>query len=142
MDKPVVEVETMISADPSTVWKAMTRRASAMFPGTEVVSDWKVGRPIRFMGEWAGKPFKDYGEIEVLEEHRELSFSHWSRTPDRPENYHVVHYRLEPAGTRTRVTLEQIDVGPDAEVDARTGAALEKNWAKMLDGLKKSAEGH
>jgi uncharacterized protein YndB with AHSA1/START domain len=142
MQKPVVEVQTTIQADPATVWKAMTRRKSAMFPGTEVDTDWKIGHPIRFAGEWEGKSFQDYGEIRSFEAEKELSFSHWSKTPERPANYHIVHYVLEPAGDRTKVTLEQTNVGPDARVDGKSKAELQKRWAMMLEGLKKSAEEH
>ena len=142
MQKPVVEIQTTISADPATVWKAMTRKKSAMFPGTEVNTDWKIGHPISFAGEWEGKPFKDYGEIKNIKVRQDLSFSHWSKTPERPSNYHIVHYALEPDGDKTKVTLEQINVGPDAEVDNKTRAELKKRWTMMLDGLKESAEQH
>jgi uncharacterized protein YndB with AHSA1/START domain len=140
MQKPVVEVKTTIDADAATVWKAMTRKQSAMFPGTEVDTDWKVGHPISFAGEWEGKPFKDYGEIQALKVREELRFSHWSKTPTRPDNYHIVHYALEPDGEKTKVTLEQVNIGPDAGIDAKARSELKKKWAMMLDGLKKAVE--
>lgn len=143
MQKPVVEVDTTIAADPETVWKAMTGKQSAMFPGTEVDTDWEVGHSILFKGEWKGKPFKDKGEIQTFREEEELSFTHWSELSgeaDKPENYHVVRYRLEPVGEKTKVTLSQFNEGPKAELDAKTKAEFEKNWKVMLDGLKKSAE--
>ena len=71
MDKPVVEVETTVGADPKTVWKAMTAKKTAMFPGTDVDTDWKVGHPITFIGEWKGKKFKDKGEIETFDAPKE-----------------------------------------------------------------------
>jgi uncharacterized protein YndB with AHSA1/START domain len=144
MQKPVVEVDTTIAADPKTVWKAMTTKQSAMFPGTEVETDWEVGHPISFKGEWKGRPFKDKGEIQSFETEKELSFTHWSEMSgeaDRPENYHVVRYVLEPMGENTKVTLSQFNEGSKAEVDAKTRAEFKKNWQMMLDGLKKSAEG-
>ena len=144
MPKPVVEVDTTIAAGPSTVWKAMTGKHSAMFPGTEVETDWEVGHPISFTGEWKGKPFKDKGEIQSFDEERELSFTHWSEMSgeaDRPENYHVVRYRLEPVGDKTKVTLSHFNEGKKADIDAATKAEFTKNWQMMLDGLKKSAEG-
>lgn len=144
MQKPVVEVDTTIAADPRTVWKAMTRKQSAMFPGTQVETDWEVGHPISFKGEWEGRPYKDKGEIQSFEEGKELSFTHWSEMSgeaDRPENYHVVRYRLEPVGGKTRVTLSQFNEGKDTDLDPKTKAEFKKNWQMMLDGLKKSAEG-
>ncbi|GLQ57307.1 SRPBCC family protein [Devosia nitrariae] len=145
MDKPVVEVDTTIAADPGAVWAAMTARQSAMFPGTTVETDWVVGHPITFSGEWNGKPFKDRGEIESVEEGRELSFTHWSELsgqPDRPENYHVVRYRLDPQGDRTKVSLAQFNRGSKTDIDAGTRADYEKNWRMMLDSLKNAVEKH
>ena len=143
MQKPVIEVETIVAADPATVWKAMTQKNSAMFPDTKVETDWKVGHPITFAGEWKGKAFKDRGEIQSFDEARELSFTHWSElsgTPDKPENYHIVRYELAPKGKNTRITLSQINLGPKPELDAKTKAEFKKNWSFMLEGLKKSAE--
>jgi uncharacterized protein YndB with AHSA1/START domain len=142
MQKPVIELETTIAADPRTVWKAMTRKQSAMFPGTEVETDWEVGHPLTIHGEWQGKAFEDHGEIRHFEAEEELAFTHWSGKDGtaRPESYHVVRYRLEPEGNKTRVTLSQFNEGKKTDLDAKTKAEFEKNWKMMLDGLKHSAE--
>ena len=145
MQKPLVEVDTVISADPQTVWAAMTRKKSALFPDTDVDTDWQVGHPITFSGDWKGKTFKDRGEIQSFEEARELSFTHWSEmsgTPDRPENYHVVRYVLVPTGDQTRVTLSQTNLGDKPEPDEKTRTEFAKTWKMMLDGLKKTVERH
>lgn len=143
MDKPVVEIDTTIGADVATVWKAMTGKDSALFPGTEVKTDWKVSHPITFTGEWNGKLFKDRGEIESFAEERELSFTHWSEKDgkqERPENYHLVRYALQPDGKQTKVRLSQFNLGKKTDIDAKTKAEFEKTWAFMLDGLRKAAE--
>jgi uncharacterized protein YndB with AHSA1/START domain len=142
MHKPVVEVDTTIAAPAAEVWKAM--RKGAMFPGTTIETDWKIGHPITFKGEWNGKLFTDRGEIQTLSEAKELSFTHWSDTDGsgkRPLSYHLVKYRLEPSGKRTKVTLSQFNEGKETQVDAKTRAEFEKNWTMMLDGLKQTAEG-
>ena len=95
-------------------------------------------------GRVEGQAFKDKGKIQSFDEARELSFSHWSEMSgeaDRPENYHVVRYRLEPVGEKTKVTLCQFNEGKKSDIDAETKAEFTKNWKMMLDGLKKSAEG-
>jgi uncharacterized protein YndB with AHSA1/START domain len=146
MQKPVVEVDTTIAADPKTVWSAMTAKGkSALFAGTKVDTDWQVGHPITFSGDWKGKAFKDRGEIQSFKAGEELSFTHWSEMggkPDRPENYHVVRYVLQPVGDRTKVTLSQLNMGEAAEIDAKTKADYTKNWKMMLDGLKETVEKH
>ena len=141
MHKPVVEVDTTIAAPPHKVWQAMQQ--GAMFPGTRIDTDWKVGHPITFSGEWQGRKFTDRGEIQSLAENQELSFTHWSDTNgtgQRPPSWHVVHYRLEPAGDHTKVTLSQFNEGEKTDVDASTRAEFEKNWTMMLAGLKEAAE--
>lgn len=142
MQEPVVQVDTTIAAPPAAVWKAM--QAGAMFPGTTIETDWKIGHPITFKGEWEGQPFTDRGEIQTLSEAHELSFTHWSDRDgwgERPESYHVVKYGLQPDGANTRVTLSQFNEGANKEIDEATKAEFEKNWRMMLDALKQAVEG-
>jgi uncharacterized protein YndB with AHSA1/START domain len=143
MKEPVVEVETTIAADRRTVWRAMTRTNTAMFPGAEIETDWVVGRPIRFTGKWEGEPFDDRGEVTSFKENEELSFTHWSATAgefDRPESYHRLRYRLAPLGGKTRVTLSQYAEGKDTEIDPRTKNEFAHTWKATLEALKKTAE--
>jgi uncharacterized protein YndB with AHSA1/START domain len=143
MRRPLVEVDTLIDADPATVWHVMTRESSAMFMGARVRSDWKAGSPITFKGELTGKTFEDHGEIRAIEQERQLAFTHFSPRsgkPDRPENYNFVRFVLEPEGDRTRVTLTQTPEGDGPAPNDETRAEFEKNWRLMLDGLKKAAE--
>ena len=143
MEKPVVDIDTTIAADPATVWKAMTRKKTAMFPETEIETDWQIGHPISLSGMHQGKPFEDGGEIKAYEEEKELAFTHWSKKPGQkgqPENYHLVHYKLEPHGDKTHVSLTQYNQGKDTSIDDKTKAEFKKTFQMMLAGLKQSAE--
>jgi uncharacterized protein YndB with AHSA1/START domain len=140
MEKLVVEVETIIAAPPEVVWRTLTGPGATMMPGTNIETDWVVGHPITFSGEWQGKAFKDYGEIVDVVPGRELGFSHWSRTPEPPTDYHIVRYRLHPEGADTRVTLAQINVGEHPGIDEATRMEFAKNWTMMLATLKTAAE--
>src|SRR3569833_1042869 len=142
MDKPVVEVQTEIDADPKTVWSAMTAKKSPMFMGATMDTDWSPGSDYTLHGEFNGKSFTDYGEIETAEPGKELSFTHWSKTKERPESYILVRYRPEPDGKRTKVTLAQFGRGKQQDFDDKTKAEFRKNWTTMLDGLKKASEAH
>lgn len=141
MDEPVVEVETSIDAPPDKVWAAMTNTQSPMFLGATMETEWRPGSRYTLRGEWNGNAFTDYGEIETAEPGRELSFTHWSKTPEPPASYHLVRYRIAPAGTGSKVTLAQFGRGKPQSVDDKTRAEFRKTWAMMLDGLKKAAEG-
>lgn len=140
MQKQVAGAEVTINAPIETVWHAITNSEIALMPGTSVKSEWEVGDPITFEGEFEGRPFKDYGEIVDKDEGRAVAFSHWSKTPQRPPNYHIVRYELDDEDDATHVTLTQTNVGDKPDIDAKTKAEFDKNWDMMLKHLKKSAE--
>jgi uncharacterized protein YndB with AHSA1/START domain len=141
MDQPVVEVDTTIDAPPDAVWAAMTNRRSPMFMGATMETDWTPGSKYTLRGEWNGNKFTDYGEIETADAPKELLFTHWSRTEQRPESYNAVQVKLAPAGTGTKATLAQYARGKAQSFDDKTRAEFRKNWAMMLGGLKTAAEG-
>ena len=141
MDEPVVSVDTTINASPDEVYAAMTQTKSPMFMGATMDTDWKPGSKYTLKGEWNGIAFTDYGAIETAVPGRELSFTHWSKTPEPPESYNAVRVTLVPSGTGTKATLAQLARGKPQPVDDKTRAEFRKNWAMMLEGLKKAAEG-
>ena len=129
MDAPLIEVETEVHADVDAVWQALTSEKSAMFMGAKVETDWHDGSPISFSGEFNGKPFKDHGEIRIVEKNQRLAFTHYSPTsgkPDVPESYNLVDVQLEPAGKeRTCVRLSQTPLGgerPDDDTGSRSSS--------------------
>jgi uncharacterized protein YndB with AHSA1/START domain len=129
-----------IAAPPERVWEALVTPSAIkqyMF-GTHVVSDWKEGSPIVWKGEWQGRKYEDKGVIRQLKPGRALQYTHFSPLaglPDRPENYHTVTIQLSLEGQRTRVSLTQDN---NSTEEARSHS--EKNWAMMLEGLKKLLE--
>ena len=129
-----------INAAKSRVWDALTDSAAAkqyMF-GADVRSDWKVGSPITWSGQYNGKAYQDKGEVLQADPGRSLQFSHFSAQSgqtDRPENYHIVTIELAGAGDRTEVTLRQNN---NATEEARKHS--EQNWNVMLQSLKKFVE--
>ena len=54
-----------ILATATEVWGALTKPEliKKYFFGTDVISDWKVGSPIIFKGEWKDKHYEDKGTI-------------------------------------------------------------------------------
>ena len=140
MDELVVEVETKVDAKPDTVWTAMTNKKSPMFMGATMDSDWTPGSTYRLHGDWGGKPFEDFGEIETADAPEELAFTHWAKTKERPANYNFLRFRVVPDGEGSKVSLAQFNRGEPKAYDDKTKAEYKKNYAMMLDGLKKAAE--
>jgi uncharacterized protein YndB with AHSA1/START domain len=143
MEKPLIETDTTVNADAKQVWEVLTASKSAMFMGADVDTDWKVGSPISFTGEFKGKAYRDHGEIRTADEGRELTFTHFSPLsgkPDAEENYNLVDIRLSPDGDeRTKVSVSQTPLGQDRP-DDRTIDEHRRNWDAMLEGLKQAAE--
>ncbi len=132
---------TVINAEPARVWAALTdpEVVSRAFFGATVDTDWQVGSPITFSGEWQGRSFQDKGEVVRVEPDRVLRFTHFSPLsgqPDVPENYHTVTFELSPRDGGTEVTLSQSNAGSEEE-----RKHSEDNWAQVLDSLKRLTEG-
>jgi uncharacterized protein YndB with AHSA1/START domain len=135
MKEHVARTGRTIDAPIEAVWIALTspEQHSAMMFGSRVETDWQVGSRITWSGTWEGRAFTDHGEITALEAPTRLAVTHFSPLSgqdDRPEHYHALEWRLEPVGSRTRVTLLQ-DNNPSAEAAAHA----EANWATSLDLL-------
>src|SRR4030095_14710366 len=130
----IANASTTINAPSAELWQALVTPAAIkeyMFC-TTVTSDWVVGSPISWKGEWQGRAYEDKGIILQVVPERVLEYSNFSPLaggPDVPENYHVVTVELSPDGERTRVALSQ-DNNPTEQ--AREHA--EKNWIGMLAG--------
>jgi uncharacterized protein YndB with AHSA1/START domain len=131
----------VIQAPAKKVWNALTNPAEIKkyFFGTETKTDWKVGHPITFEGEWQGKKYKDKGTILDFEPQKMFRYKYWSSMSgieDKAENYVPITYELEVTGSETKVTITQENI-PNEKMKEHS---LE-NWNKVLEGLKKVVEG-
>ena len=137
----IARASVTIAAPPADVWDALVTPAAinAYMFGATVTSDWVVGSPIMWTGEWQGRAYEDKGVILQIVRERVLEFSHFSPlagAADLPENYHIVTVHLSSDGAQqTRVSLHQDDNRTD---EARERA--ERNWSLMLGGLKHFVE--
>jgi uncharacterized protein YndB with AHSA1/START domain len=136
----IAQVTATIHAPSSKVWDALTKPEliKQYFFGTNVVTDWKVGSPIYYRGEWQGRAYEDKGIILENEPKKRLVSTHWSPlagVPDSPEYYHTVTYVLSEHDDHTDVTiLQDNNTSEDEKVHS------EENWKMVLAGLKKVVE--
>ena len=129
-----------INAPAAKVWEALTTPEilKKFYFGADIVSDWKVGSPIIYKGQWQGKSYEDKGVILTFEPGKLLATTHWSPlsgVPDSPENYHKVTYELSEKGGSTTVILSQDNNATEEEKKQN-----DQFWNTMLDGLKKLLE--
>jgi len=132
--------EVTIKGAVSQVWDALVSpdKIKRYMFGADVVSDWKVGSPIVWRGEWRGKPFEDKGRILEIQPGKRLRYSHFSPLsgePDRPESYHTVTIQVEGIDGEVHVDLSQDHAG-----DEKARQESSRNWNMMLEGLKKTVE--
>jgi uncharacterized protein YndB with AHSA1/START domain len=138
-DKDKVAVSIDIEAPADKVWAALTEPhlVKTYMMGATLKTDWKIGHPITWSGNYKGKPYEDKGIVRAVEPGMRLMVTHWSPLSgleDKPENYHTVTYEVVGHGGHTHLTLTQENL---------TGASAEQskqNWRPVLAGLKKVAE--
>lgn len=138
--KFIAQAETIINAPAARVWEALTtpELIKQYLFGTDVHTDWQVGSPITYTGEWEGKQYEDKGTILEVQPERLLVSTYWSsmsKLPDLPENYKNVRYELSPEGEATKVTIVQDNNKTQEEADHTT-----KNWNMVLSKLKEVVE--
>jgi uncharacterized protein YndB with AHSA1/START domain len=129
-----------IAAPPAKVWDALTKPEliKQYLFGTDVTTDWKVGSPITYKGEWQGKTYEDKGKVLENQPGRLLVSTFWSSlsgVPDLPENYQTVRYEISGEDGGSRVTIIQ-----DNNDSPESASHSEQNWQMVLEGMKKLLE--
>lgn len=132
--------ETDIAATPAQVWEVLTdpKQLKQLWFGAEVETDWQVGSPITWSGEWEGKPYQDKGEILEIESGRLLRLTHFSPLtgqPDVPENYHTLSYELT-GDDATHLKLTQ-----DNNASEEEAKHSQDMWEMLVAKVKEAAEG-
>ena len=129
-----------IDAPKSKVWDALTNpeQIKKYLFGTQTSSDWKVGSPITFKGEWEGKAYEDKGTILQIEEAKILKYNYWSsmsNLKDEPDNYQIITYVLDDRDSKTPLSIVQENCASD-----ETREHSESNWKYVLETMKTMLE--
>lgn len=133
-------VSVLVHAPRKAVWDAVTKPelVQKYFFGTRLATDWRVGSPVTFRGEWNGEAYEDRGTVLAFDAPRALEFDYWSSfsgTEDVKERRQIIRYDLEEASGGTKVSVSQSNIDSQERADDST-----KNWQVVLDGLKKVVE--
>ena len=133
--------EADIKAPVSKVWDALTKPEiiKQYFFGTNTETEWKVGGPLKFYGEYQGHKYEDKGTVLAFEPQQLIRYKYWSSmsgTEDKPENYLTITYKLGGSGDHSHLEITQENVA-----DEKTKTHSEENWKKVLAGLKNLVEG-
>jgi uncharacterized protein YndB with AHSA1/START domain len=130
-----------IRASIEAVWDAITKPeiVKQYFFGTNLVTNWKVGSPLFFRGEWQGKPYEDRGIVLAFEPSKSLSYNYWSSfsgVEDKPETRQIIRFDLVRVDDGVRLTIHQSNVDTQARADHSAA-----NWHSVLEALKQLVEG-
>jgi uncharacterized protein YndB with AHSA1/START domain len=101
-----VSESVIVNVDVKKVWDALTNpsKIKDYLFGTETITDWKVGSPLVFQGEYQGHKYKDKGVILENKPFETISYSYWtsfSGLEDKPENYSKTTYKLKVIDSNT-----------------------------------------
>jgi uncharacterized protein YndB with AHSA1/START domain len=131
----------LVSAPIAQVWDALINpeMIKKYLFGTNTITDWKVGQPIKFTGEWDGNTYEDKGTVLQFEPQKTLQYDYWSSSsgvPDTPENHSVVTFELFERGNKTELQLRQENFKDQAACDHS-----EQNWTAVLQTMAGLVEG-
>ncbi len=89
-----------INSNAGKVWDALTNpeKIKTYLFGTKTITDWKIGSPIVFQGEYDGHKYKDKGNVLEIVRKETLKYDYWSGfsgLEDKPDNYSIVTYHIE-----------------------------------------------
>jgi uncharacterized protein YndB with AHSA1/START domain len=138
-----------INATPEKVWQALTAPSETkkyMF-GCEALSDWKVGSPLLWEGEWEGKKMVFVkGHIANIRPNEHLSYTVFDPNnqamEDIPENYLTVTYDLQETADGTQLTVTQGDYNKVADGERRYQESYNngEGWNPILVKIKEQVE--
>ena len=139
-ENAILKQSIQINTKCSNVWVALTTPEwiKKYLFGTETISEWKVGSPIIFQGEWEGKKYSDKGTILKFEKNKIFQYDYWSNFSgfeDKPENYTRITFELSETNNKTFLTLLQ-----DHFVTQLQYEHSSKNWEMILTSIKKMLE--
>ena len=136
-----VSKQIVIGRPRETVWRILTEAAyvKQYLYGAELVTDWVVGHPIAFRGEYQGHAWEDRGTVRTFEPPNSLAYTYYSGScglADVPENYATVTFQLDARDSETVLTVRQQGY-PSGESRASSDAG----WDGVLAQIETLAMG-
>ncbi len=148
MEKKIVQNTITINTPAAKVWDALINPAKTkiyMF-GCETVSDWKVGSPLLWRGNYEGKEMvfvKGFIlEIQVNKTLKYTVIDPNAEIEDIPENYLNVTYTLTEKSGETTLNVMQDGFETAADGEKRYQDVYNKGegWNPILVEIKKLVE--
>lgn len=133
----VTNISTIVLNAPiEKVWNALTQPdlVKQWQYGSDLITDWIVGKEIRFRNEWEGQVFEQWGTVLEVVPNQKIKYSLFFPRPeleDKPENYFIMSYILSEENQKVKLEILQEDNRPGSIQEEPQG---EEN--PILQGLK------
>jgi len=130
-----------LNAEASKVWEALTKpeMIKKYMSGTEVISEWKVGSPILWVGTDEGEErVKVKGSIEKMETGKLIQYSTLdldTESIDIPTNYVKATFELTPKLGKTLLSVTEGDYSR-IEDGRKRFVEADGGWNRTLYALK------
>lgn len=130
----------LIHASVAKVWNALVDPtiAKEYFMGAAVITDWKVGSPILFKGEFNRNQYQEKGVLLKVEPNVQLQYSHWSPfdgLPDVQENYRTWSFNLSKKDKGILLAVSEDSIPTEKQKNRS-----DEFWKGALETLKKIVE--
>ncbi|WP_149275094.1 SRPBCC domain-containing protein [Pareuzebyella sediminis] len=141
MNKKLISKSTIdINATSFKIWEALVKPeiAKEYFFGAEIVTDWKIGSPITFKGEFNGNEYEEKGVLLNVEPSSQLQYSHWSHfdgLPDEPENYRTWTFDITEKNGTTLLTICEDNIPTEKQKNRS-----DEFWKEALLKIKRLVE--
>ena len=141
MSKELISKSSIeINASSHGIWEALVEPeiAKEYFFRAEMVTDWKVGSPITFKGEFNGNKYEEKGVVLNVEPNTQLQYSHWSNfdgPSDEPENYRTWTFDITEKAPTTKLSITEDNI-PTKKQRSRS----DDFWNEVLLKIKRLVE--
>jgi uncharacterized protein YndB with AHSA1/START domain len=145
MNELNIKKSITLNADAGKVWEALTKSEmiKKYMSGSEVISDWKVGSPILWVGTSEGaEKVMQKGSIEKMEVGRLIQFKTLdlnAEYTDVPSNYVKATCELTPKLGKTLLSVTQGDYSR-VEKGRKRFVSDDGGWDRTLIALKEFIE--
>ena len=145
MNELNIKKSITLNVEAAKVWEALTKpeMIKKYMSGTEVISDWKVGSPILWVGTSEGaEKVMVKGSIERIEAGKLIQFTTLDLNAeyiDVPSNYVKATYELTPKLGKTLLSVTQGDYSR-VEDGRKRFVDDDGGWNRTLNALKEFIE--